>query len=306
MTALLERALDFTGAQGRLRPYLRRTPLLRLQVPTPRGPVAAVAKLECLQVTGSFKVRGALNAILATAAPQVVACSGGNHGLGVAHAAQVLGRRATVFLPTDAPEAKVRGLRRLGAEVLQPAPTMAEAFEVAQLFARRTGLPLIHPYDQAEVVEGQGTLGLELQEEAPGVTEWAVAVGGGGLAAGLSLALAGAARVVAVEPMACASYDAAFRAGTPVSIQPSGPARSSLGAPRVGDLPFAILREAVGWPLLVTDAELLEAQGWLWDEARLAVEPGACAGLAALRSGRWRPEGRPGLILCGGNVDHLP
>ncbi len=306
MSALLERALDFAGAQGRLRPHLRRTPLLRLEVPTPRGPVEAVAKLECLQVTGSFKVRGALNAILATAAPRVVACSGGNHGLGVAHAALVLGRRATVFLPMDAPEAKVRGLRRLGAEVLQPAPTMAEAFQEALRFARRTGQPLIHPYDQPEVLEGQGTLGLELREEAPEVSEWAVAVGGGGLAAGLSLALAGSAAVVAVEPDSCACYEGAFRAGAPVCIQPSGPARSSLGAPRVGDLPFDILRRHVGWPLLVTDAELLEAQAWLWEAARLAAEPGACAGLAALRSGTWRPGGPPGLILCGGNVDHLP
>lgn len=306
MAALLERALDFAGAQGRLRPHLRRTPLLRLDVPTPRGPLRAVAKLECLQVTGSFKVRGALNAIAATPAPAVVACSGGNHGLGVAHAARVLDRRATIFLPSDAPEAKVRGLRRLGAEVIQAAATMAAAFQEAQGFALGAGLPLIHPYDQPEVVEGQGTLGLELREEAPEVAEWAVAVGGGGLAAGLSRALAGTARVVAVEPSTCACYDAAFRAGTPVTIQPSGPARSSLGAPRVGDLPFAILREAVGWPLLVTDAELLEAQAWLWEAARLAVEPGACAGLAALRSGRWRPEGEPGLVLCGGNVDHLP
>ncbi len=250
----MERALDFAGAQAKLRPHLRRTPLLRLEVPTPTGPVAAVAKLECLQVTGSFKVRGALNALAATAAPEVVACSGGNHGLGVAYAARALGRRATVFLPTDAPPAKVSGLRRLGAEVLQPAPTMAEAFAEAWDYARSEGRPLIHPYDQPEVVEGQGTLGLELRTEAPEVTEWAVAVGGGGLAAGLSLALAGAARVVAVEPASCAGYDAAFRAGTPVAIQATGPARSSLGAPQVGALPFAILRASVGWPLLVTDA----------------------------------------------------
>lgn len=306
MTALMERALDFTRAQARLRPHLRRTPLLRLEVPTPHGTVDPVIKLECLQVTGSFKVRGALNAVAAAPSPEVVACSGGNHGLGVAYAARALGRRATVFLPTDAPTAKVAGLRRLGAKVVQPSSLMAEAFEAAQAFAEARALPLIHPYDQSEVVEGQGTLGLELREEAPEVTEWAVAVGGGGLAAGLSLALVGAAAVVAVEPTTCACYDAAFRAGAPVTIQPSGLARSSLGAPRVGDLPFAILREGVGWPLLVSDAELLEAQTWLWREARLAVEPGACAGLAALRSGRWMPAGPPGLILCGGNVDQLP
>ncbi|MBI3131591.1 MAG: pyridoxal-phosphate dependent enzyme [Acidobacteria bacterium] len=299
-------APDFAGALDRVRPHLRRTPLLRLRVPTPRGPVPAVAKLECLQITGSFKVRGALNAIAATEAPAVVACSGGNHGLGVAHAALVLGRHATVFLPSDAPRTKVEGLLRLGARVLQGEPTMAGAFQSARAFARHEGLPLIHPYDQAEVLEGQGTLGLELREEAPEASEWAVALGGGGLAAGLALALEGAASVVAIEPETCACYDAAFRAGTPVTIEPSGPARSSLGAPRVGDLPFGILRTRVGWPLLVSDAELLIAQAWLWGEARLLVEPGACAGLAALMSGRWRPTGVAGLILCGGNVDAMP
>ncbi len=306
MAACEARALDFAGAREKLRPHLRRTPLLRLSVPTPSGPVESVAKLECLQFTGSFKVRGALNAIAATGALEVVACSGGNHGLGVAHAARALGRRATVFLPTDAPKAKVDGLHRLGARVIQPSPSMAEAFAAARDFADAAGLPLIHPYDQPEVLEGQGTLGLELREEAPEVAEWAVALGGGGLAAGLCLAMEGEATVIAVEPQSCACYDAAFRAGTPVTIHPSGPARSSLGAPRVGDLPFGILRTRVGWPLLVSDAELLEAQAWLWREARLLVEPGACAGLAALMAGRWKARGTAGLILCGGNADGLP
>ncbi|HJV22555.1 MAG TPA: pyridoxal-phosphate dependent enzyme [Holophagaceae bacterium] len=306
MTVCELRALDFAGAQARLRPNLRRTPLLKLRIPSPSGEVEAVAKLECLQITGSFKVRGALNAIATTRAEQVVACSGGNHGLGVAHAARALGRRATVFLPSDAPQAKVDGLHRLGARVIQPSPSMAGAFQAAEIFAEAAGLPLIHPYDQLEVLEGQGTLGLELLVDAPEVTAWAVALGGGGLAAGLCLAMEGRAEVIAVEPEACACYDAACRAGAPVPITPSGPARSSLGAPQVGALPFGILRTHVGRPLLVSDGELLEAQAWLWREVRLLVEPGACAGVAALMSGRWRPEGRAGLILCGGNVDALP
>jgi threonine dehydratase len=306
MTVVDVRALDFAGARNQLRPFLRRTPLLHLQVSTPFGAVAATAKLECLQVTGSFKVRGALNAVSATDAPVVVACSGGNHGLGVAHAARALGRRAIIYLPSDAPKAKVEGLHRLGARVVQPSASMAEAFHAARGFAEATGLPLIHPYDQPEVITGQGTLGLELLEEAPYVAEWAVALGGGGLAAGLCLAMEGRTEILAVEPEACACYDAALRVGSPVTIQPSGPARSSLGAPRVGQLPFEILRPRVGRPLLVSDASLLEAQAWLWREVRLLVEPGACAGLAALMSGRWRPEGVAGLIFCGGNVDALP
>ncbi|HJW33697.1 MAG TPA: pyridoxal-phosphate dependent enzyme [Holophagaceae bacterium] len=306
MATMTEGALDFAGAQARLRPFLRRTPLLTLEVPTPTGPITAVAKLECLQITGSFKARGALNAIAQSPALDVVACSGGNHGLGVAHAAQVLGRRATIFLPTDAPRAKVAGLHRLGARLIQPSASMAGAFEAAARFAEASGCPLIHPYDLETVVEGQGTLGRELREEAPEVREWAVAVGGGGLAAGLSLALEGHARVVVVEPETCACYDAALHAGHPITIQPSGPARSSLGAPQVGALPFGILGHRVAPPLLVTDGELLEAQAWLWGEARVLAEVGACAGLAALRSGRWRPEGPAGLVICGGNVDGLP
>ncbi|HJV88961.1 MAG TPA: pyridoxal-phosphate dependent enzyme [Holophagaceae bacterium] len=306
MTTTMERALDFAGARARLRPHLRRTPVLRLEVPTPTGPVPAVVKLECLQVTGSFKVRGALNAIAQVEALEVVACSGGNHGLGVAHAAHVLGRRATVYLPADAPVAKVAGLHRLGARVLQPSTSMAVAFEAATQYAETAGCPLIHPYDLEAVVEGQGTLGCELREEAPEVGEWAVAVGGGGLAAGLALALQGRAQVVPVEPETCACYDAACRAGRPFPIQPSGPARSSLGAPQVGALPFHILRNRVGPSTLVTDLELLEAQAWLWREARLLAEAGACAGLAALRSGRWKPQGLAGLVVCGGNTDAIP
>ena len=305
MTPLLEGALDIAGAQAKLRPHLRRTPTIRLEVPTPDGTVAARVKLELLQVTGSFKVRGALHAAMASAAAELVACSGGNHGLGVAHAAKVLGRRATLFLPSDAPRVKVEGLQRLGARLRFEA-TMAEAFEAAAAFATARDLPLVHPYDQAEVIEGQGTLGLELREEAPEVRAWAVAVGGGGLAAGLALALEGLAEVVAVEPETCASLTAAFGAGRPVGISPSGPARSSLGAPRVGALPFEMLRRRVGPPILVTDAELLEAQAWLWREVRLLAEPGACAGLAALRSGRWKPEGPAGLVICGGHVGGLP
>jgi threonine dehydratase len=296
------------AARARLRPYLRVTPLLLLQVPTPGGPRAVCAKLELLQHTGAFKVRGAFNALLQTNAPTVLACSGGNHGLAVAHAAAVLGRRARIVVPTSAARLKVELMRGLGAEVLEVGDAPAEAFAAAEAMARREGLPLIHPYDQDEVIAGQGTLGLELREQAPGVRHWLLAVGGGGLAAGCALAMEGSATVVPVEPEGCPGLAEAQARGGPVTVMAEGVARTSLGPPSLGARPWTILQDRVGPSILVSDEVILHAQIWLWRSARIVVEPGGAAALAALMAGAWTPpDDTPvGVVLCGGNADALP
>lgn len=288
----------------RIRPWLRRTPVMEVRWKGQR----VLLKLESLQVTGTFKVRGALAAVTTTPGGTVVACSGGNHGLGVAYAAWATGKRAILFVPTDAAAVKVRAMREFGAEVRQPCAGMDEAFAAAEAFAHRERLPLVHPYDDPEVVLGQGTLGLELREQAPEVRRWLVAVGGGGLAAGLSLAMEGEAEVLPVEPEACPSLAQAQRAGEPVPVRCAGAARTSLGAPSLGQFPWRLLRDRVRSCLQVSEAHILEAQRWLWKEARLVAEPGGATALAALLSGVYRsPDEEPvGVLLCGGNADGLP
>jgi threonine dehydratase len=299
---------DIEAARRRIEPYLRRTPVMDLDVPTPSGLRRVVVKLELLQVTGVFKARGALSAVSQTEGDTVVACSGGNHGLGVANAAKALGKKAIIYVPSTAAQVKVEGMKALGAEVRQPSPLMAEAFKAAETFVQESGLPLIHPYDQEPVVAGQGTLGLELIEQAPEVEYWLVAVGGGGLAAGLAVALEGHAEVVAVEPEGCPGLFEAQRAGHPVPVKSEGIARNALGAPRLGDLPWSILKDRVGGCVLVSEDDIEASQRWLWREVKLVAEPGGAAALAALLSGKWTPpdDAPVGILLCGANADSLP
>lgn len=299
---------DLRAAQERLRPHVRYTTVMRLFVPTPGGPQEVIFKLELLQVTGVFKVRGAFNALLQSRADQVLACSGGNHGLAVAHAAATLGKRAIIFVPTSAARLKVEGMKSLGADVRLKGASPKEAFQAADEMAKVSGLPLIHPYDQVEVIAGQGTLGLELREQAPEVRHWLLAVGGGGLAAGCSIALDGCATVIPVEPMGCPGLFEAQQAGFPVAVKSEGCASTSLGPPSLGLLPWSILQDRVGPCALVEESAILKAQRWLWASARLVVEPGGAAALAALMSGAWvPPDLEPvGVVLCGGNTDALP
>ena len=299
---------DLAAAWSRVREHVRHTPVIALEAPSPAGPVSTVLKLECLQVTGSFKPRGAMNSLLTSDAPAVIACSGGNHGLAVAWAANRLGKRAVIVVPRSAAATKVAAMMRSGAEVIQEGDVPAEAFEVAERLRVERGWPLVHPYDQAPTVAGQSTLGSELRQDAPDVTHWLVAVGGGGFPAGVALALEGRAIVVPVEPVGCPTLAEAQQAGRPVSCRAEGVARTSLGAPILGDLPWAVLRERVGRSRLVTDDEIVAAQSWLWTDVRVAAEPGGATALAALITGRWTPpEGaRVGVVVCGGNVDALP
>ena len=222
---------DVQAAADRLGDRVRRTPSVVLDSRPFGTPVAL--KLELLQHTGSFKARGMLNRLLAADLPagsRVVAASGGNAGLAVAYAARELGLTAHIVVPVTAPPVKVARLRALGAAVVQEGAVYAEAFAVAEGYATRAGLPLVHAYDQPEVCAGNGTLGLELVEQVGPVDTVLVATGGGGLIAGIAAALAGRARVIAVEPERCPTLHAALAAGAPVDVDVGGIAADSLGA----------------------------------------------------------------------------
>ncbi len=299
---------DIEGARLRIAPFIRFTPMLDIILPTPSGPLPVTLKLENLQVTGSFKPRGAFNSLLQIEGGHVVALSGGNHGLAVAHAAKVLHKQAVIFVPKSAAVTKVEAMKLTGAEIRQVGDVPADVFLAAETFVRETGWPLVHPYDQEPTLAGQGTLGLELLEQAPQIRHWLLAVGGGGFPAAVALAMAGESEVIPIEPEGCPGLFEAQIAGHPVTVKAEGVARNSLGAPSIGALPWEILKDRVCPTVLVSDEAILTAQAWLWREARILAEPGGVAALAALLSGAWIPdEEKPiGVVICGGNADSLP
>jgi len=296
---LLPTPADVDRAAERIAPYARRTPILRATVDG--RPV--VFKLEQLQLTGSFKLRGALNALLGGPRPErVVTASGGNHGLAVATAAALVDLPATVYVPESAPAGKVRRIEATGAKLIRHGATYAEAAEAAMTDATAAGRRYVPAYDDALVIAGQGTCAAEAVAEASDVDSLVVAVGGGGLAAGTVLG-SGGRPVVAAEPVGCAAFHAAVAAGLPVDSTVDSVASSALGATRVGELPFEILRGTAS--VLVTDAEIIAARDRLWEEFRLAVEPGGAVPFAAWLAGHV-PGDLPCLIICGANTDWTP
>jgi threonine dehydratase len=296
------------AAAARIAPYLRRTPTLALEADALGVAGQLVLKLEFLQVTGSFKPRGAFNRLLSADIPKagVIAASGGNHGVAVAYAAHRLGVPATIFVPTIAAPAKLKRIRDSGAEVIVSGSNYAEALALSMERAKASGALVVHAYDQLEVILGQGTVGLELMAQAPNLDTVLIAVGGGGLIGGISLALAGSGvRIIGVEPVLAPTLHDAVAAGRPVPVEVAGVAADSLGAREVGPLAFAILQEQGVRVLLVEDDAIRAAQRVLWHELRILAEPGGATALAALLSNGYRPEPgeRVGVVLCGGNTD---
>lgn len=307
LTLMLNRD-GITAAATRIAPYLRRTPVLALESDAFGLPGQITLKLEFLQVTGSFKPRGAFNRFLSARIPQagVIAASGGNHGLAVAHAARRLGVPAAIFVPTITAPTKLQRIRDADAEVVVGGATYAEALAASTARAEASGALVVHAYDQPEVILGQGTVGLELMEQAPALDTVLVAVGGGGLIAGIALAYAqSGTRVIGVEPVLAPTLREALAAGRPVPVAVSGVAADSLGAREAGALALAIARDHVVRVLLVEDEAIRAAQRALWRELRIVVEPGGAAAFAALLCGTYRadPDERVGLVLCGGNTD---
>lgn len=299
---------EISAAARQIEPWVRRTPVLSLaadELGIPHPPV--VLKLEQLQHAGSFKARGAHNLLLSADVPAsgVVAASGGNFGLAIAHAASRLGHHAAIFVPEISSPAKVDRLRALGAEVVVGGAFYADAYTASVERATATGALLAHAYDQLEVVAGAGTCGLELEEQAPDVTTVLVAVGGGGLIGGVAGWLQDGKRVIAVESTGTPTLRAALDAEEPVDVELSGIAADSLGARRIGELGFAAATRWVDEAVLVSDEAIVDAQRRLWDHARVAAEPGGVTALAAVLSGVYTadPTERLAVIICGANVD---
>jgi threonine dehydratase len=235
----------------------------------------------------------------------VIAASGGNHGAAVAYAAQALGLRAEIFVPATAPAAKVSRIESYGAGVVKVGSAYAEAFAASQERQAETGAMVVHAYDQPEVVAGQGTVGKELEADAPELTHVLIAVGGGGLIGGIAAWYGGRAEVIGVEPETCPTLHAALRADSPVPVEVGGIAADSLGARQVGLLTFDIARHLEMQSVLVSDDAIRAAQSWLWDRLRVVVEPGGATALAALLAGAFvaPADARVGVVLCGANVD---
>jgi threonine dehydratase len=302
---VLPTAADIAAAADRIRGHVRRTPVLRAELATRD----VWLKLEHLQVTGSFKARGATNAVrsLDPVPPAVVAASGGNHGLGVAHAAATAGTAATVVVPETAPAEKARRISALGATVVRHGHEYAEAEAHALDLAAQLGAPFVHAFADDGVVAGQGTVGLEVREDLEGRCDAVlVAVGGGGLIAGIATALAGSGiRVVGVEPAGIPTLHDALAAQRPVDVAVNSVTASALGARTTAPLNLAIAQRHVEQVVLVEDAATLAARDLLWDTCRCAVEPAAAIGVAALLAGAVDAEA-PCVVLCGANAAWHP
>lgn len=299
--------VDVDAAGARLRGHVHRTPTLPIDA-TDLGLVAGPpvqAKLDVLQPTGSFKVRGATSLLTAWNVPAagVVAASGGNFGLAVAWAARRLGHRATIVVPATSPAEKIDPIRSLDAEVVVVDGYYAAAAQEARRRVDEGGAMLAHAYDQPPVVAGQGTATLELLADAQ-VDTVLVACGGGGLLAGAVAAAGDRARVVAVETTGTPTLHAALAAGEPVDVEVSGVAASGLGAARIGEHAWAI-RDRLAATVLVEDTDVTDAQARLWRAARTVTEPAGATALAALTSGAYVPatDERIGILVCGANTD---
>lgn len=301
-------------AERLIRKHIRRTPVLELEGSDfGLNGSTLVLKLELLQHSGSFKARGAFSNLLIREVPRagVVAASGGNHGAAVAFAAMKLAIPAKIFVPTVCSPAKMDRIRGYGADLVITGERYADALAASQVWSQESGALPIHAYDQPETLLGQGTVGLELEDQAPQLDTLLVAVGGGGLIGGIAAWYGGRTRIIGVEPEAAPTLYQALEAGRPVDAEAGGVAADSLAPRRVGELMFPIAQKYVERVLLVPDAAILRAQAALWDVLRVVAEPGGAAALAVLLSGGYKPQlgERVGVLVCGGNttaVDFTP
>lgn len=273
-------------------------------------------KLENLQRTGSFKIRGATYRLSRLTADErargVVAASAGNHAQGVALAAQSLGIPATIFMPLGVPVPKLLATRGYGAEVILEGATVETPLRLAAEFAERTGAVFIHPFDHPDVIAGQGTLGLELMDELPDLDTVVLGIGGGGLVAGVAAAVKARAaaagrtvRVIGVQAENSAAYPASLQAGHPLEVATRPTIADGIAVARPGDLPFAIIHELVDEVVTVTEDDIARALLVLLERAKQVVEPAGAVGVAAILAGKVRAEGPTVSVLSGGNIDPL-
>jgi threonine dehydratase len=306
---------DIEAAARRIGPHIRHTPIVEAAVL--RRPVTEAAlwlKLECLQPTGSFKVRGATNRLLTASVGEIangiVTASGGNHGLATARAAQLAGVQATIFVPSTVAPTKLDKLRRWNATVEVVGSIWDETNQHALAFAERRNAAYFHPFADPAVVAGQGTIGLELMDDVPDIDTVVVAIGGGGLIAGMSVALKALKpdiRIIGVEPVGSPTLHASLAAGGVVSLPEVKTKVATMTCGRTDERVFEIVRERVDEVVLVSDEDLAEAAKWLWFEMGLAADLSGAAAVAALQSGKLQlsPERTVGALVCGAGQEAL-
>jgi threonine dehydratase len=306
----------FEDAAGMLRGIISRTPVDESQHLSEVMGVPVHLKLENLQRTGSFKIRGATYRLSRLTAEErargVVAASAGNHAQGVSLAAQQLGIPATIFMPLGVPVPKLLATRGYGAEVILEGATVETPLRLAAEFAERTGAVLIHPFDHPDIVLGQGTLGLELFDEVPDLDTVVVGIGGGGLAAGVAAAVKQRAaavgrtvRVIGVQAENSAAYPSSLAAGNPLEVATRPTIADGIAVARPGDLPFALIREYVDEVVTVSEDDIARALLVLLERAKQVVEPAGAVGVAAMIAGKVKATGTTVTILSGGNIDPL-
>jgi threonine dehydratase len=290
-----------------IRPHIRRTPVVEVSgADFGLGVRRMSFKLELTQHAGSFKTRGAFANLLMRDVPAagVVAASGGNHGAAVAYAAMKRGVRAKIFVPGISSPAKIARIRDYGADLVVGGERYDEALAASEAWAAQTGALAVHAFDQHETLLGQGTVGLELEQQVADLDTLLVGVGGGGLIAGIAAWYARKVSVIGVEPEAAPTLTKALAAGAPVDAEAGGIAADSLAPRRVGERVFPIAQRHVDRVVLVSDDAIRSAQKALWSRLRIVVEPGGAAAFAALLSGRYqpRPEEHVGVLLSGANT----
>jgi threonine dehydratase len=290
-----------------IRPHIRRTPVIEVDGGEfGMESASLMLKLELLQHSGSFKARGAFANLLTRAVPEagVVAASGGNHGAAVAYAAMKLCKPAKIFVPRVSSPAKIQRIREYGADLTVEGDGYADALAASEAWALQTGAMPVPAFDQNETIMGQGTVGFELDAQAPDIDTVLVSVGGGGLVAGIAAWYAGRIKVIGVEPLASPTLSKALQAGHPVDAEAGGLAADSLAPRRVGDRVFPIVQKYAQQTVLVSDDAIADAQATLWRTLRIVAEPGGVAAFSAILSGAYRPADgeRVGVVISGGNT----
>jgi threonine dehydratase len=306
---------DVEAARERIRSAARVTPLIEVPWPTdsrrPTPYSRLLLKAESLQPMGAFKIRGAFNMIAQLPPEQlkrgVITYSSGNHGQAVAMAAQLLGARAVIVMPTTAPDVKVEGAKAFGAEVQFAGTTSTDRKDHAERVAAERGLTIVPPFDHPQIIAGQGTAGLEILEQCPEVGAVFLPIGGGGLLSGVATAIKRSqpsVRVIGVEPEGAPTMKTAVAAGEPVSLAKTGSIADGLLTIRAGDVTFAHAREFVDEFVTVPDEAIAKAVAWLFRNARLVVEPSGAAATAAIMLGVGDTKGATHIvsIISGGNV----
>lgn len=298
---------DVETAYARIGPHIRQTPIMDCLGDFINHDTPISLKLELFQHTGSFKPRGAFNNLLSRAVPAagVAAASGGNHGAAVAFAAKKLGHKAKIFVPEISTPQKIEKIKSAGAELLVEGARYVDALALCQAYQDETGAMSIHAFDSKETIAGQGTVGLEWLEQAGSIDTLLVAVGGGGLIAGIIAATQGICNVVAVEPEGSCCLHTALKEDALTSVNVDSVAADSLGATIVGGLSFDICKQGLHQSLIIPDTAITKAQLALWEKCQIVSEPGGATALAALMCGAYKPQPgeRIGVLVCGGNTD---